>query len=142
MSSVFSKIIDGDIPGRFVWSDDQCVAFLTAEPARPGHAMVVPRTEIDHWLDIPEDLAHHLFTVARHIGAAQREEFTPVRVGLLIEGYGVPHVQVHVWPSESPDDFDPGNVERDPDPAAMDAAAGRLRSRLRAQGHGRFVPEP
>lgn len=141
MSSVFTKIINGQIPGRFVWSDDQCVAFLTLEPARPGHAMVVPRTEIDHWLDVPDDLAQHLFTVARLIGAAQREEFTPQRIGLLIEGYGVPHVHLHVWPSASPHDFNPENVEREPDPAAMDTAAERLRNRLRAQGHGEFVPQ-
>lgn len=141
MSSVFTKIIDGQIPGRFVWSDPECVAFLTVEPLRLGHTMVVPRAEIDHWLDVPDDLAQHLFTVARHIGRAQRDAFDPRRVGLLVEGYGVAHVHLHVWPSLSPEDFDPGNADRDPDPTAMDAAAGQLRSRLRAHGHGEFVPQ-
>src|SRR5699024_10757870 len=99
------------------------------------------REEIDHWLDVPEHLAQHLFTVARHIGAAQRAEFSPQRVGLLIEGYGVPHVHLHVWPSESTADFDPGNVTTDPDPTAQDEAADRLRRRLRGQGHGDQVPQ-
>jgi len=141
MSSVFTKIIDGDIPGRFVWSDEFCVAFLTAEPLQMGHTLVVSREEIDHWLDVPDDLAQHLLTVARVIGSAQREEFEPNRVGLLIEGYGVAHVHLHVWPSKSPADFDPGNVDRDPDPEAMDSAAERIRARLRAQGHGESVPQ-
>lgn len=141
MSSVFTKIIDGDIPGRFVWSDARCVAFLTAEPLQPGHTLVVTRDEIDHWLDVPEDLAQHLVTVARHIGAAQREEFTPVRVGLLIEGYGVPHVHLHVWPSASTADFNPATADANPDPAAQDEAAERLRRRLRELGHGEHVPQ-
>src|SRR5690625_6987240 len=81
--TVFTKIINGQIPGRFVWSDSECVAFLTAEPLQPGHTLVVSREEIDHWLDVPDDLAQHLFAVARHIGRAQREEFEPTRVGLL-----------------------------------------------------------
>ncbi|HLS26143.1 MAG TPA: HIT family protein [Beutenbergiaceae bacterium] len=140
--TVFTKIINGQIPGRFVWSDSECVAFLTAEPLQPGHTLVVSREEIDHWLDVPDDLAQHLFAVARHIGRAQREEFEPTRVGLLIEGYGVPHVHLHVWPSQSTADFDPTNVDRSPDPGAMDTAAQRLRSRLRSLGHGQFVPEP
>ncbi len=140
--TVFTKIIDGEIPGRFVWSDARCVAFLTAEPLQPGHTLVVSREEIDHWLDVPDDLAQHLYTVARHIGRAQREAFDPARIGLLIEGYGVPHVHLHVWPSRSTADFDPANVDRDPDPAAQDEAAERLREALRRQGHQQFVPEP
>ena len=54
--SIYTMIIDGQIPGRFVWKDDQCVAILDIAPNAPGHTLVVPRAEIDHWLDLPEDL--------------------------------------------------------------------------------------
>lgn len=138
--SLFTKIIDGTIPGRFVWSDPRVVAFLTIEPLRPGHTLVVPREEIDHWLDLPGDLAQHLFDVARLIGEAQRAEFNPARVGVLIEGYGVPHAHLHVWPSASTADFNPAAADRGPAPEAMDHAAARLRARLREHGHGEFVP--
>ena len=71
MPSLFTRIIDGEIPGRFVWKDDHCVAFLTIEPMRPGHTLVVPRKEVDHWIDLDSELSAHIFEVARVIGRAQ-----------------------------------------------------------------------
>jgi histidine triad (HIT) family protein len=135
MATLFTRIIDGEIPGRFVWSDEICVAFLTIGPRQLGHTMVVPRAEVDQWVDLPAEIAAHLFEVARLIGLAQREEFGARRIGLLIEGYEVPHAHVHVWPSLSPADFDLNNVMSDVPDADMDASAARLRSRLRAHGH-------
>ena len=73
MSTLFSRIIEGEIPGRFVWRDDRCVAFLTIAPLRPGHTLVVPRHEIDEWTDAPGDLLTHLMMVAQHIGADAKE---------------------------------------------------------------------
>lgn len=140
MATLFTKIINGDLPGRFVWEDPQVVAFLTIEPLKPGHTLVVPRAEIDHWLDTPPDLMQQLFAVSRAIGEAQRAEFNPARVGLLVEGYGVSHTHLHVWPSDSTADFDPSSVNRDVSADQLDKAAVRLRRRLRAQGHGEFVP--
>lgn len=140
MATVFTKIIDGQIPGRFVWADDQCVAFLTAEPLRPGHILVVPRLEIDHWIDLEPDLAAHLLQVAHTIGRAQMAAFNPKRIGLLIEGYGVPHAHLHVWPSTGTEDFNPASADPAPDPQQMDASAQRLRDQLRADGHGQYLP--
>lgn len=140
MSSLFTKIINGELPGRFVWSDPESVAFLTIEPIRPGHTLVVPRAEVDQWLDLPTELAQHLFTVAGVIGTAQRAEFNASRVGLLIEGYGVPHTHLHVWPSESSADFDPANIDREPDPEQLEEASARIRRRLREHGYGELVP--
>jgi histidine triad (HIT) family protein len=140
MTTLFTRIIDGEIPGRFVWSDDVCVAFLTIGPLQLGHAMVVPRAEVDQWVDLEPDVAAHLFEVARLIGVAQREEFDAERIGLLIEGYEIPHAHVHVWPSRSAADFDVAQVMTDVPDADMDDAAARLRDRLRAHGHT-HVPE-
>jgi histidine triad (HIT) family protein len=139
MPTLFTRIIDGEIPGRFVWADDVCVAFLTIGPRQLGHAMVVPRAEVDHWVDLEPDVAAHLFEVARLIGRAQLEEFGARRIGLLIEGYEVPHAHVHVWPSHSEQDFELTNAMSDVPDSDMDDAAARLRSRLRAQGH---IPIP
>lgn len=139
MATLFTRIIDGEIPGRFVWSDEVCVAFLTIGPLQLGHAMVVPREEVDQWVDLDPDVAAHLFEVARLIGRAQREEFDAPRIGLLIEGYEIPHAHVHVWPSRSAADFDPHNVLTDVTDADMDQAASRLRDRLRSHGHGQVA---
>lgn len=140
MTTLFTRIIDGEIPGRFVWSDDVCVAFLTIGPLQLGHTMVVPRVEVDQWVDLAPDVAAHLFEVAGLIGRAQREEFGAERIGMLIEGYEIPHAHVHVWPSRSPADFNPANVIKDVPDADMDEAAARLRQRLRGHGHA-FVAE-
>ncbi|MCD1145696.1 HIT family protein [Kocuria sp. LUK] len=140
MSTVFTKIIDGEIPGRFVWRDERAVAFLSIDPLAQGHTLVVPREEIDHWIDLPEDLALHLMAVSRTIGRALDAVWRPARVGQMIQGFEVPHTHVHVWPAQSVEQFQFANVIRDPDPAWMDEAAERLRTALREAGHGEHVP--
>ncbi len=141
MATIFSRIIAGEIPGRFIWSDEACVAFLTIEPLAPGHTLVVPRREVDHWIDLDRDLNGHLFDVARLIGDAIRYAFNPNRVGLMVQGFEVPHAHLHVWPANSPADFDLAAAERSPDPDALDSAGEQLRSALHDLGYGEFVPE-
>ncbi len=140
MSTVFSRIIDGEIPGRFVWRDERCVAFLTIAPLRPGHTLVVPRDEIDEWTDADDDLITRLMVVAKQIGDAQKTAFDAPRAGLVIAVFEVPHLHLHVFPSWDIDDFDFRQADRDPDPAELDAAADALRKALRAAGHGDRVP--
>ena len=81
MPTIFSRIIDGDLPGRFVWKDDDAVAFLSIAPMMPGHTLVVPRAEVDHWIDLEPELAGHLFQVAQWIGRAQQRVWNPARSG-------------------------------------------------------------
>ena len=81
MSTVFTKIIDGELPGRFVWSDDVAVAFLSINPLGPGHTLVVPRAEVDQWVDADADLLAHLTTIAHAVGAAVREIWKPTAGG-------------------------------------------------------------
>jgi len=134
MPTVFTRILQGELPGRFVWKDELCAVFLSIAPLRPGHALVVPRAEVDHWIDLPAETASHLMTVAQIVGKAQQAAFSPVRVGLMIAGFEVPHVHVHVVPVEGMRDLDFANADGKPDAAALDDAAKRLRAALRAQG--------
>ena len=134
MPSVFTLIINGELPGRFVWKDERAVAFLSINPIRPGHVLVVPRDEIDHWIDLPEDLAAHLMTVSRSIGQALQQAFSPEKVGVMIAGLEVPHVHVHLIPIEGLGDLNFANADPDPEPAALDAAAGAVRAALKALG--------
>lgn len=140
MPTLFTKIIRNEIPGRFVWSDDRAVAFLTIEPLRPGHVLVVPRAEIPVWTQLDPDLLDHLMSVAQTIGQAQQAEWGCPFVGLLIAGFDVPHVHLHVWPTWGPQDHDLRNAERDPASEAMDEAARRLRAALRKLGVQGAVP--
>jgi histidine triad (HIT) family protein len=134
MASLFTRIIDGEIPGHFVWTDDTCVVFLTIGPLTPGHALVVPRVEVDHWLDLDDDVAAHLMVVAKAVGAAQMDAFTPTRVGMIIAGMEVPHTHLHVIPIESERDLDFSRAGSPPPEVLADHAA-RLRAALAARGH-------
>mgnify|MGYP003353661136 FL=1 len=99
MSTIFTRIIDGEIPGIFVHRDQHCVAFLDIRPLAHGHVLVVPIAEVDHWIDLPAELSAHLFAVAQRIGVAQQRAFGCERVGLIIAGYEVPHTHLHVIPT-------------------------------------------
>ena len=134
MATVFTKIIQGELPGRFVWRDDRCVAFLSINPLRHGHALVVPVVEVDHWLDLDAELNSHLMAVSQKIGQAQMAAFSPTRVGLMIAGLEVPHVHLHVVPIDGVHDMDFANAARDPDPAGLDQARDAIVSALRDAG--------
>jgi histidine triad (HIT) family protein len=131
MPSVFTKIIRGELPARFVWKDERAVAFLTINPVKPGHTLVVTREEIDHWIDMPADLAQHVMSVCHGVGRAIQRAFAPRRVGQAIVGIEVPHVHVHLIPLDAISDLNFANADPDPKPAALDAAAAKIRTALR-----------
>ncbi|MDX2344478.1 MAG: HIT family protein [Acidimicrobiia bacterium] len=135
MGSVFTMIIEGELPGRFVWKDELCVAFLSINPLAAGHTLVVPRQEVDHWIDLDPDLASHLMAVSQKLGLALNLGFKPKRIALMIAGLEVPHTHLHVVPIEGIHDLDADAVDLAPDPDALDAAADRVRAALRALGH-------
>ena len=141
MATLFTRIIGGEIPGRFVWKDEKCVAFMTIAPIRPGHTLVVPREEVDHWVDAPEDLAAHLFVTAQKVGRGIQAAFPCTKVGLMCAGLEVPHLHLHLTPIDEIGDMDFGRQDSRAGAEALDAAAERLRAALRAAGHGEFVPE-
>lgn len=134
MATVFTRIIEGELPARFVWKDERCVAFLSINPIRAGHTLVVPREEVDHWLDASPDLIAHLLDVSRSIGNAIQRAYDPEKVGLMLAGLEVPHLHIHLLPIDDLRDLSFENAEQDPDPAAMDEAAGKVRRALEELG--------
>lgn len=134
MPSVFTRIIAGDLPGRFVWRDPDVVAFLSIAPLRPGHTLVVPRREVDHWIDMDAALNAKVFGVARDIAKGVAAAFPCKKVGVILAGLEVPHTHVHLVPITGLHDLDFDNQDRSPDPRAMDEAAERLRDALTKLG--------
>lgn len=132
--TIFSRIIDGELPGHIVWTDEHCAAFLSINPVTVGHALVVPRAEVDHWIDLPPELAAHLMAVARTVGAAQQRAFSPPRIGLEIAGFEVPHCHLHVLPIWGEDDLHLSRSARHVDPEDLAAAATAIRDALSASG--------
>ena len=129
MATVFTRIINGELPGRFVYTDDLVVAFLSIMPLTDGHTLVVPRQEVDQWTDAGEPLLHHCMDVARRIANAAKQAFGAPRVGLVIAGLEVPHLHVHVVPAWSLEDFSVARAKPATD-AELDEAAARLRTAL------------
>ncbi|HLT97450.1 MAG TPA: HIT family protein [Acidimicrobiia bacterium] len=134
MATIFTRIIEGEIPGTFVWRDERCVAFMSINPLRRGHTLVVPIEEIDHWIDCPDDLRDHLFGVAQVIARAQQAAFQPTKVGLMIAGLEVPHLHLHVVPIDGVHDLDFSNAAATVDRDELEAAAAAIRDELRAMG--------
>jgi histidine triad (HIT) family protein len=131
VATVFTRIIRGEIPGTFVHRDDDAVAFMSINPINRGHVLVVPVAEVDHWIDLDPALVQHLMAIAHRIGAAQQAAFTPERIGLMIAGFEVPHVHVHVIPMSSMAHLSFANAAATPDFADIAAAADEIRSLLR-----------
>ncbi|HSO96233.1 MAG TPA: HIT family protein [Acidimicrobiia bacterium] len=134
MATLFTRIIDGELPGTFVWRDDRCVSFLSINPVQRGHALVVPIAEVDHWIDLEPDLARHLVTVAQTIARAQQRAFEPTRVGLLIAGLEVPHTHLHLIPMATEADLHLSNAAGSVPPEELESTAAELRAALRGDG--------
>jgi len=139
MPSVFTLIINGELPGHCLWKDDICVSFLTINPLTAGHSLIVPIEETDHWLDLPEDTNKHLMQVASYIGNAQMEVYRPRRIGQIIAGFEVPHTHIHVLPISTMRDLE---FSQNP-PAAehedLAQNASLLRTALQTDGHEKVV---
>jgi diadenosine tetraphosphate (Ap4A) HIT family hydrolase len=134
VASIFAKIIQGELPGQFVWKDDTAVAFMSIAPLKPGHTLVVPRAEVDHWIDLEPEAMAHLTRVAHAVGNALQTVFQPVKIGTIILGLEVPHVHIHVVPIWSPFDLDFANADSDAKPEDVAVAAEKIRVELRAMG--------
>ncbi len=135
MASIFTQIIDGELPGHFVWKDEECVAFLTIAPLKPGHTLVVPRREVDSWTDLEPEEMQHLIRVAQAIARALEKIYQPTKVGLTVLGLEVPHVHLHVSCIWKPTDLDFGNADANASSESIAAEAERVRDALRALGH-------
>jgi histidine triad (HIT) family protein len=125
--SIFSRIFAGDIPATFVYTDAICGVFLPINPLATGHVLVVPRAEVDHWIDLPEETVAHLMAVAQRVGKAQQAAFGCERVGVIIAGYEVPHVHIHVVPTDNMSQLDFANAAGHADRDELEAAASCLR---------------
>jgi len=135
MASIFSRIIAGELPGRFLWRDARSVALLDVRPLAVGHSLVMPVDEVDRWTDLSADDAAHLMTVAHHVANAQMTAFRPARIALIIAGFEVPHTHLHVVPATSMANLDFSNADTSPDQTVLDDAADRIRDALRSAGH-------
>ena len=134
MASVFTKIINRELPGRFVYEDDDIVAFLTIAPITQGHTLVVPRAEIDNWQDVEPSVFARVMEVSQRIGKAVVKAFPAERAGVIIAGLEVPHLHVHVFPTSDLADFGFANANHNPSPESLDEAQTKIKAALAELG--------
>jgi histidine triad (HIT) family protein len=139
-TTLFTRIIEGEIPGRFVWRDDDVVAFLPIALLAPGHTLVVPIEPVDHWIDLDADLNAKVWAVAQTISQALDSIYRPTKVGVLVVGEEVPHAHIHLVPFTHLSQMSFANQDTDPAAEALDEQAAALRAALRAAGHAASVP--
>lgn len=139
MSTIFTQIINGEIPGNFVWADEVAVAFGTIEPRSPGHMLVVPREEVDNFLDASPEIIEHCSRVAQIIGQAGRRAFGVPRALIVVAGFDVPHLHIHVIPTASMEVLSPES-KLPSDPHTLRDNAQKIREALHELGYGDNVP--
>jgi histidine triad (HIT) family protein len=110
MSTLFSKIIAGEIPSYKIYEDDKAIAFLTIRPHTEGHTLVVPKIEVDHWDDVPEEYFGHMWRTAQFVSKMLKSKLGCARVGVMVAGFEVPHAHIHLIPSNSMDDLSLGKA--------------------------------
>lgn len=99
---------------------------MTINPITPGHVLLLPIKEVNHWPDMPRELTAHLFSVASLIGQAQHQAFKCRRVGLIIAGYEIPHCHIHLIPTNSMADFDFDHAAQNVETKDLQSAANLI----------------
>lgn len=131
MSTVFSLILNGSIPGTFVYRDDTCAAFMSINPIADGHVLVVPVSEVDHWIDLPVDLSQHLFAVSYALSHALMQAFPCERIGMMIAGYEINHCHIHLIPTTSISDFNFANAAASVEREILEEHAAKIIAALK-----------
>lgn len=106
MSTIFSKIISGELPGYKIYEDDYVCAFLDINPIQKGHTLVVPKQEVDDMFSLDEELYDKVMHRVRYMAQVMKAKLDCKRVCVFVEGYVIPHAHVHLVPTNRPEDFD------------------------------------
>ena len=130
MTTIFTRIIQGEIPGTFVYKDEACVAFMSINPMADGHVLVIPRDEVDHWVDLSPYIASHLFEVSHRISRALSIAFPCEKVGLIIAGYEVNHCHIHLIPTTNMGQLSFANAATSVERSTLEAHAEKIAAAL------------
>ncbi len=134
MASIFTKILNKEIPGHFVWEDELCFSIMTIQPIREGHLMVIPKREVNHWDDVPPETAAHLMVVAQKIAKAIKGVIPCKRIGVSIVGLEVPHTHIHLIPIDNMGDLD-FSLAKEIAQKKLAATAKEIKKSLQARGY-------
>lgn len=126
MPTLFTRILNGEIPGTFVYRDEVCAAFMSINPLADGHVLVIPVEEVDHWVNLSPAQVQHLFAVSHRISQALDSAFTCERVGMIIAGYEVNHCHIHLIPTQTIGQFNFANAADSVERTILEQHAQRI----------------
>jgi len=106
MPSIFTKIINGDIPCHKIGETIDCFAFLDIAPLRKGHTLVIPKKEVDYFYDLDEETIIKVMLFSKKVAKAVEKAFPCNRISVVVAGLEVPHAHVHLIPMNSISDID------------------------------------
>ncbi len=129
MSSIFTRIVRGEITCAKLYEDDLFFAFLDIRPIRRGHTLLVPKEETDYLFDLAEEPLARMLIVARPIARAIQAVVPCQRIGLMVAGLEVPHCHLHLVPMDETGDLSFAKA-RPAEPADLQALAAAIRERL------------
>ncbi|HLO82493.1 MAG TPA: HIT family protein [Chitinophagaceae bacterium] len=130
MSSIFTRIIKGEIPSYKIAENDKFYAFLDVFPLQPGHTLVVPKLEIDKFFDMPEDHLAEMLVFAQPIAKAIEKSFNCKRCGIAVIGLEVPHAHLHLVPINNADDLNFTRAKLKLSPEEMKACQEKILSHV------------
>ena len=102
MTCIFCRIVQGHSPASIIYQDETVMAFMGIRPTAPGECLVIPREHVDHFTDLDDATAQKIMVVAQRIGRKLRATFAPIRVGMLVHGFGVAHAHLILVPQHGP----------------------------------------
>ena len=130
MATIFSRILQGEIPCYKIAEDDRFFAFLDLSPLTRGNTLVIPKTEIDYIFDLEDEQLSGMVLFAKRIAKAIHTEISCVKVGMCVIGLEVPHAHIHLVPMNQIADMNFSNAKLELDPMVMEQTAAAIRARL------------
>lgn len=128
MPSIFTRIVNGEIPCHKVAENDRYLAFLDINPLREGHTLVIPKVEVDYLFDLDDDVLQGLLPFAKQVAHQIRKVVPCARIGVTVIGLEVPHAHIHLIPIDGVHDMEFGRAKLKMAPEAMAALAERIRT--------------
>lgn len=130
MASIFTRIINGELPAHKVAEDEKHLAFLDIQPVNEGHVLVIPKAEVDDIFDLPETDLAALFTFARKVARGLKKAVPCKKISITVIGLEVPHAHVHLIPINTMDDCNFSKPKMKPGAEELQAMADRIKTAL------------
>ncbi|MFC2188874.1 HIT family protein [Fulvivirgaceae bacterium LMO-SS25] len=130
MASIFTKIINREIPGQIVAEDDNFIAFLDIMPLVEGHVLVVPKREVDYIFDIEDDTYTGLMLFAKKVAKSLKKAIPCKRIGVAVIGLEVPHTHVHLVPLQTMNDINFTRTKLKPSQEELAATGDKIRKEI------------